>query len=155
MSLKCEECGLVGWVGETSCSRCGANLTANLSGGTYSGSRTNREQAISKHARIRPVFKALLYSFIIELVVFVLTAGPMVGSLMRHSSAGPRNSLSDLLATFGFFFHFPSLVITFYLELIILAPLVQIALMTGILTLIFRWRRPKHKDQLQIFSNSR
>src|SRR5438105_4722505 len=146
MSPKCEACGIVAWVGETSCGRCGAELTAKLIGGVYSGNSAKRQQAINRHSRISPFFKALLYSFVIEFVVLLFTIEPVVNSIMRHSRAGSSSLLSDFLAYFGFLFHYPSLFISIYLsEQIIFAPLIQIALMTAVLTLIFRWRASKRK----------
>ena len=138
MSLKCEECGFVNWSAATSCVHCGAGLYPSLSGEIYSD---GRESADSKSTHIRPFFKALVYSFIIEFLVLTITGAATVRSFFSHSAADPNSASSNILAQIGIFFHLPSFAITAPLGLLFLAPLVQIALMTAILTFLFRLRR--------------
>jgi hypothetical protein len=144
MSLKCEECGLVSWVGETTCSRCSADLKSNVSGGTYpDSSRTRHARATSKHLRLRPFFRALLYSIATEVAVLLISGKAMLSGFF---CAGPPRSggAFDLpLAAFGILFHLPSILIAAFLGLYLFFPFIQIALMTCLLTVIFRWRESK------------
>src|SRR5215213_11047973 len=111
----------------------------------HSHSEQERERTVSRHLRIGPFFKALLISTLIEFAVLLLTAGALVSSMMRHSGAAPRPAGEDLLASLCLFFHLPSLLIVAPFELFLLAPLVQIALMTCILGFIFRARRNRQQ----------
>jgi hypothetical protein len=145
MSLKCEECGLVSWVGETSCSRCGAEIKANMSGGIYSGSNssTSRRQPPSKRLRVRPFFRALFYSIATEIAVLLISGKAMLSGFF---CAGPPRlgGTFDLpLAAFGILFHLPSILIAAVTGLYLFFPLIQIVLMTCLLTVIFRWRESK------------
>ena|SRR5947209_9543941 len=141
MSLKCEECGLMNWGSANSCGHCGAKLYPSLSGGTYSDD--GRENADSKSLHIRPFFKALIYSFIIEFVVLMITGAATIRSFFAHSAADPNSASNNVLAQIGIYFHFPSFLIAFPLNLFFFTPLIQIALMTAILTIIFRLRLQK------------
>ena len=140
MSLKCGECGPVNWSNETF-----------LSGGVYSGDEDNGAIESSDTPRGSTFFKALLYSFLIELIVLVITLGPISGSFFRHTAAAPRNFWSELLAAFGLLFHFFSIWIAGLFDLFIIAPLIQIALMTALLTLLFRWQKSRAKGPRSIF----
>jgi hypothetical protein len=114
----------------------------------HSHSHRERERAVSRHLRIGPFFKAFLISFIIEFAVLMITGGALGSSMMRHSAAAPRPAGEDLLASLCIIFHFPSLLIVMPFEMFLLAPLVQIALMTCILGLIFRARRNRQNGAL-------
>jgi predicted membrane-bound mannosyltransferase len=111
-------------------------------------SETGHERAFSRHLRIGPFFKALLISILIEFAVLVLTGASVASSMMRHSAAAPRPFWEDILANIGILFHFPSILIVTPLGLFIFAPLVQIALMTCILGLIFRAHENRRKPPL-------
>jgi hypothetical protein len=97
-----------------------------------------RERARSRHLRVGPFFKALLISVLIEFLVLIITGGALASSMMRHSALAPRPASEDLLANLCIIFHFPSILIVLPFGLFILAPLVQIALMTCILGFILR-----------------
>jgi uncharacterized membrane protein len=114
----------------------------------HSHSEQERERAVSRHLRIGPFFKAFLISTLIELAVLFLTAGALGSSMMRHSAAAPRPAGEDLLAGIGLFFHLPSFLIVTPFGLFLFAPLVQIALMTCVLGLIFRRRSNRQKPPL-------
>lgn len=101
---------------------------------------SKRIRALSRHLRIGPVFKAFLVSLAVEVAVLMLTLNALASSFMRHSAAAPRPAGEDLLASIGFIFHFPSILITTPLGLFAFAPLVQIALMTFVLKLVFQAR---------------
>lgn len=103
-----------------------------------SHSKTEGERALSRHLRIGPFFKALLISILVEFAVLFLTGGSVMSSMMRHSAAAPRPVWEDALATLGIFFHFPAILLVMPFGLFILAPLVQIGLMTCALGLILR-----------------
>ena len=118
----------------------------------YSHSETERALPLSRRRRIKPFFKALLISTGIEFVVLLLTGGAMASSMMRHSSAAPRPALADVLASIGFIFHFFSSLIATAFGLFLFAPLIQIALMTGIFSLIFRAREKGQSLPLSIKS---
>jgi phosphatidylglycerophosphate synthase len=91
--------------------------------------------------RVRPFFRALLISILIEVAVLVVTGGALASSMMRHSALAPRTPGEDFLAGFAIVFHFPSLLITAPLGLFLFAPLVQVALMTCVIGLFIRARR--------------
>lgn len=99
-----------------------------------------RIRAASSRFRVGPFFKALLVSMAVEFAVLVLTLNAVGSSFMRHSAAAPRPMYEDLLAGIGLAFHFPSILIVLPFGLIFAAPLVQVALMTYLLRLIFRAR---------------
>lgn len=111
-------------------------------------SETERERKFSRRLRIGHFFKALLISFLIEFAVLMITGGAIASSMMRHSALAPRPAGEDLLANLGIIFHFPSILIVLPFDLFIFAPLIQIALMTCILSLIFRARANRRKPSL-------
>ncbi|HWT02419.1 MAG TPA: hypothetical protein VN256_19360 [Pyrinomonadaceae bacterium] len=76
----------------------------------------------------------------VEVTVVLLTLNALASSMMRHSAAAPRPLGEDQLATLALIFHFPSIAILAPFQLFVLAPLVQVALMTVVLRLIFRAR---------------
>jgi hypothetical protein len=106
----------------------------------FSQAETEREHSRSRHLRIGPFFKALLISVLVEFVVLVITGGAMASSMMRHSGVGPKPKWEDLLAGIFFIFHFIAFLIATPLGLFFFTPLIQIALMTCGLGLIFRAR---------------
>ena len=99
-----------------------------------------RLRSLSCRFRVGPFFKALLISIAVEVVVLLLTLNALASSMMRHSAAAPRPASEDMLAQICLVFHLPSILIVAPFELFMLAPLVQVALMTCILGLIFRAR---------------
>jgi hypothetical protein len=95
---------------------------------------------LTRRFRVGPTFKALLISVAVEAVVLLLTLNALASSMMRHSASAPRPLGEDQLATLALIFHFPSIAILAPFQLFFLAPLVQVALMTFILKLVFRAR---------------
>ena len=95
---------------------------------------------LTRRFRVAPFVKALLISVAVEVAVLLLTLNALASSMMRHSAAAPRPLGEDQLATLALIFHFPSIAILAPFQLFFLAPLVQIALMTFILNLVFRAR---------------
>lgn len=106
----------------------------------HSHAESKRVRTLSRHLRVRPVLRALLISVAVEVAVLLLTLNALASSFMRHGGAAPRPAWEDLLSNIGLFFHLPSILITQALGLLPLAPLVQIALMTYLLSLVFRVR---------------
>jgi hypothetical protein len=92
-----------------------------------------------------PFFKALLISILIELAVLFLTMGALGNSMMRHSARAPHSVAEDMSSRFVIFFHFPALLIVSPFELFLFAPVVQIALMTGVIGLILRARQNRRR----------
>jgi hypothetical protein len=101
---------------------------------------SKRLRRLSRCFRVGPFFKALLISVAIEVVVLFLTLNALASSMMRHSAAAPRPASEDMLAQICLVFHLPSILIVAPFELFFAAPLVQIALMTCALGLVFRAR---------------
>jgi hypothetical protein len=99
-----------------------------------------RVRPLSRRLRVGPIFRALIISVAVEVAALLLTLDALASSMMRHSGAAPRPAWEDLLAHIGLFFHLPSILITQALGLLPLAPLVQIAMMTYLLGLVFRAR---------------
>jgi hypothetical protein len=110
----------------------------------YSGSsKTRHGQATSKHLRLRPFFRALLYSIATEVAVLLISGKAMLSGFFCGGSSGSRGTFDLPLAAFGILFHLPSILIAAFLGLYLFFPLIQIALMTCLLTVIFRWRESK------------
>ena len=101
---------------------------------------SKRLRSLSRHFRVGPFFKALLISVAVEFVVLLLTLNALASSMMRHSAAAPRPASEDMLAQIALVFHLPSILLVAPFELFLLAPLVQVALMTCLLGLVFRAR---------------
>ena len=95
---------------------------------------------LSRRLRVGPVFKALLISIAAEFAVLLVTGGALASSMMRHSAAAPRPVSEDLLANLCLLFHLPSILIVAPFGLLLVAPLVQVGLMTLALGLVFRAR---------------
>lgn len=113
-----------------------------------SHSQTEGERALSRHLQTGPFFKALLISILVEFAVLFLTGASVLSSMMHHGGAAPRSIWEDLMANIGIFFHLPSILIVMPFGLFILAPLVQIGLMTCALGLILRARRNRRRPPL-------
>jgi hypothetical protein len=111
----------------------------------YSHSETEKESALARHTRMGPFFKAFLISILIELAVLFLTLGSLGNSMMRHSARAPHSIAEDMLSGFAIVFHFPSLLIVSPLGLFLFAPVVQIALMTGVIGLFLRAGQNRRK----------
>jgi hypothetical protein len=90
---------------------------------------------------MRPFFKALLLATVIEVIVLLLTAMPVLRSFMAHSATDPNSASNNLFAQLGIYFHFPSFFILAPFGGILFAPLLQVLLITVILYLILRLRR--------------
>ena len=91
------------------------------------------------------VWRSLIWALAIEILVLLITGGPMFRSFFSHSAADPNSASNNALATIGIYFHLPSFVITAPFGLFLLSPLVQILLMS---VLIFAglhlWKRMRH-----------
>jgi hypothetical protein len=77
--------------------------------------------------------KCLGTAALIEAVVLVFTFYPLMESFMDHSAAASaqRSNLNQFLGLFGLIFHFPSILLAFWLPPLI--PLVQIFLLGGLI----------------------
>lgn len=89
-----------------------------------------------------PVFKALLWATIIEVVALIITVLPVLRSFMSHAAADPNSASNNMLAQLGIYFHYPSfLILTLApFDAFLFAPLIQVLLMTAVLYLILRLR---------------
>ena len=101
---------------------------------------SKRLRRLSRRFQVAPFFKALLISVAVEVAVLLVTLEALASSFMRHSARAPRPAWEDTLANFCMAFHLPSILILIPFGLYHLAPLVQIALMTYVLRLVFRAR---------------
>jgi branched-subunit amino acid permease len=110
-----------------------------------SHSETEQGTALARHLQMGSFFKAFLISILIELAVLFLTLGSLGNSMMRHSTQAPHSIAEDMLSGFAIIFHFPSLLIVSPFGLFLFAPVVQIALMTGVIGLILRARLNRRK----------
>jgi hypothetical protein len=91
------------------------------------------------------VWRSLISAFAIEILVLLITGGPMLRSFFSHSAVDPNSASNNTLATIGIYFHLPSDAIAAPFGLFLFAPLIQILLMS---VLIFAglhwWKRVGH-----------
>ena len=93
-----------------------------------------------KPAKKRSLFwRALLFASILEIGTLILTGAAMVRSFFSHSAADPNSASNNPLANIGIFFNLPSFMITAPFGLIVLAPMVQTLLISGLIFIGLRW----------------
>jgi hypothetical protein len=147
MRKKCGNCGLICFMSDETCKRCGSQQFVI-------DPDPNESQAKESHLKPLSFWSYLKYFLLAVLIEVVALASfiPALGEqMMRHSSNAPRPSGEIVSEWVAFILHLPTVLVTFplailtYTFIMLLTPLTQIIFFTCLFAYIARRRRMKSK----------
>jgi hypothetical protein len=132
MNKTCLECGLINFSEASHCRRCDS---ISMETGVIFKKQIPKVLTPFTSPSPLSIIKYLVYAILIEVVAIGVSAIYVLGSLMRHSAAARRSGDEIFSMILGFLFHFPTILITYFLSLITQEPIVIFTPITQVIFL--------------------